>query len=101
MSATVTCITERIRARLSRPLSDAERARQLVADRLATANVQPARIRHAQNRVERSVAAGFAVDRCVDRCVEWALSTDDNTFTGPLQRAPQSFDPNDPPPRAA
>lgn len=43
MSARVTCITDRIRARLARPLTEPERARKLVAERLAEAGAESAR----------------------------------------------------------
>ena len=101
MSASVTCISERIRERLARPLTDAEQARKMVADRLAGTNVQPERIRHAQNRAERSVSAGFRIDLCVQRAVEWALSPPEEVRALPVAARSSSFDPSDPPPPLA
>lgn len=75
MSATVIDISDRLRARLSSP-SDVARARQLVAERLAPRNLQIGRVRAAQDRVERSIRAGFNFDKCVQRAVDWALGND-------------------------
>jgi hypothetical protein len=78
MSASIISITGRLHARLSMPLSDPDRARRMVRDRLIHTGCQSERIRVAQLRAERSVSAGFGVNRCVERAVLWALNEPTN-----------------------